>query len=92
MSYNITYNPELKTRYPVVRKKRGKPLNTALILLVCFVALYVLTRSGIMHYFIPGDPEVTTEAFSTMVKRVGEGETVSNAVIGFCKEIISSGY
>ena len=92
MSYNITYNPELKKRYPVIRRNRSNPLNTALILLVSFVALYVLTRSGIMHYFIPGDPEATVEAFSTMVKRVSQGETVGNAVVGFCKEIISGGH
>ena len=88
MSYNITYNPELKKKYPAVRTNRNKPLYMALILLVGFVAVYVFSRSGIMRYFIPGNPEITAEAFSVMVERVGQGETVGNAVVDFCREII----
>ena len=91
MSYNITYNPDLKRRYPVRRKNKYKPLNIVLILLICCVTVYGLTRSGILRYFIPGDPEITVAAFSTMVQRVGQGETVGNAVVEFCKEIINEG-
>lgn len=90
MSYNITYNPDLKKRYPSVRKNKNKPLNTVWILLAGIIAVYVLSRSDIMRYFIPGDPEITVEAFSTMVNRVGQGETVGNAVVDFCKQIIHS--
>ena len=90
MSYNITYNPDLKRRYPARRKGRCNPINIVVILLVGSVAMYGLMRSGIMRYFIPGDPEITVEAFSTMVARVGQGESVGNAVVDFCKEIINN--
>lgn len=89
MSYHITYNPDLDQKYPFVRKSRCKLLTIAIVLLVCFVAVYVLAQSDIMYYLIPGDPQITVEAFFAMVERVGQGETVGNAVVGFCKEIIS---
>ncbi len=91
MSYNVTYNPELNRKYPTERRSKNKPLYIALILLGCFVAVYVLSQCGITHYLIPGDPEITTEAFSEMVARVSEGETVRNAVTEFCRKIINSG-
>lgn len=90
MSYNITYNPELKKRYPIVRKNNSKPLNIVVIMLVGFIAVYGLMKIGFIRYLIPGDPEITVEAFSAMVKRVGQGETVGNAIVDFCKEIIHS--
>ncbi len=90
MSYHITYNPDLSKRYPTEKKDRNKPLKSAMLLLAIFVAVYVFTQSGVLRYLIPGDPEITAEAFSTMVKRVGDGETVGNAVVDFCKQIINS--
>ena len=92
MSYNIIYNPENKKRYPPVRNKKSNPFYIVLILLLGSVAVYGLTQSGIIHYLIPGDPEITAEAFSVMVERVGQGETVGTAFASFCKEIIYSCY
>lgn len=92
MGYHITYNPDLNKKYPFNTKSRGKLLTITGVLLLCFVAIYVLAQSDVMHYFIPGDPEITAEAFSLMVERVSQGETVGNAVVGFCREIISSSH
>ena len=90
MGYHITYNPDLNKKYPFNKKSRDKLLTIAAALLLCFIAVYVLAQSDIMYYLIPGDPEITAEAFSVMIKRVSQGETVGNAVVSFCKEIISS--
>lgn len=90
MSYNITYNPELKRKYPIERKNNNNPLKIVVITLVGFIAVYGLTKAGIMHYLIPGDPEITVDAFSTMVNRVSQGEAVGNAIAAFCREIICS--
>jgi hypothetical protein len=40
---------------------------------------------------IPGDPETTAAAFSTMVERVGMGEPLRESILGFCQEIIING-
>ena len=90
MSYHITYNPDLRKKYPTAKKGKNKPLKIALLLLAVFVAVYTFMQSGLARYLIPGDPEITTEAFSAMVKRVGEGESVGNAIVVFCREIVHS--
>ena len=90
MSYHITYNPDLRKKYSTSKKNKTKPLKIALLLLVGFVAVYIFTQSGFARYLIPGDPEITTEAFSEMVKHVRQGESVGNAIVVFCREIIQS--
>ena len=89
MSYCVEYNPELKKHYPSVTKSGKKP-PIALILgvVITVAAAYALVSSGVLRYLIPGDPEVTTAAFSVLVERIGAGEPVREAFLGFCEEII----
>lgn len=92
MSYSIKYNPEKNKMYPLSVKRKPKWLMAAL---VAVVALFVLQRIDknqvIKSFLIPGNPEITAAAFSSMVDDIREGETVGKAVTAFCLEIIDNG-
>lgn len=89
MSYRVDYNPEMKNRYPSVSKIRKKlPIKPLLWSVVAVTAVYGIISSGVLRWFIPGDPAVTTAAFSGMVEEIGAGEPVREAFLTFCKEII----
>ena len=91
MSYHIEYNPELKEKYPKVRKRRELPTRKMLVLLSVLIASYIFVQYRLYYYFIPGNPDITSSAFSTMIESVGEGEPVKDAFSVFCKEIIQNG-
>lgn len=92
MSYYVEYNPELKSQYPSITKREKKlPVKGILLLLLVAVAGYMLLSSGVLQFFVPGDPEVTTTAFSDLVERVGTGEPVREAVRTFFQEVIVNG-
>lgn len=92
MSYHVEYNPELGKRYPSVPKQRRKPSVAVILLLAVVIAAYAFFQNGLIRYLIPGDPEVTTAAFSTLVERIEEGESVRESLAGFCQEIILRGH
>lgn len=89
MSYRVDYNPEMKNRYPsFVKIRRKTPIRPLLISIVLIVACYGIYRSGILQLLIPGEPAVTTAAFTGMVDNIEAGKTVRQAFLDFCKEII----
>ena len=91
MSYSIEYNPELKRKYPKGKAQRHFLTRKLIYLLVFFAASYLLIQSKAYHYLLPGNPDVTISAFSTMVERVGDGTSMTDAVRSFCEEIIWNG-
>jgi len=89
MSYCVEYEPQKKKHYPtVIRSNRKPPIGIFIWSAVAIAAVYALISSGVLRYFIPGDPEVTTTAFSLLVEEIGEGEPVREAFLSFCREII----
>ena len=92
MSYRIEYNPEKNRKYPMPRTKNGKWVMVALTAVVLMFALLKLDESQtIRSWLIPGDPEITTAAFSNMVADIRNGEPAGEAVTAFCLEIIRNG-
>ena len=92
MSYSVEYNPESRDSYPIkFRKQRKLPINVILISMGILGLLYTLNSVGIMRYIIPGDPVVTTGAFTNMVEQVRNGHTVSDAIFNFFKDVITGG-
>ena len=91
MSYQIEYNPELSSRYPVLQKKGFQFSKYILVaVLICIITMWLLSKYEMLHFLIPGDSEVTKAAFSTLIEEVGNGSSVSDGIIGFCEEIISN--
>jgi len=88
MSYSVSYNPELKKRYPAVCHKK-KPNYTVLLLILCAATVGILlTNNGILRYLLPGDPNVTAAAFSALVDSVASGVSVKESLYTFCEEIL----
>ena len=89
MSYRVDYNPEMKNRYPTYIKVRRKlPVRPLFLAVAAITACYCICRSGLLRHIIPGDPAVTTAAFSGMMDDISAGESVRQAFLDFCKEII----
>lgn len=92
MSYSIDYNPEKKKTYPLPAERKPKWLIVALAIMTVLFLLQKIDRDHILKSFlIPGDPEITAAAFSSMVDDIREGETVGKAITAFCLEIIDNG-
>ena len=53
------------------------------------LALTLLGKAGCLDFLIPGDKEITKQAFSSMVDDVGNGEDIKTAITAFCMEILS---
>lgn len=89
MSYYVEYNPESKRKYPIKRSyKRKFPKKVVGILIIC-VCIYAMIQCGFHRYLLPGDPDVTVAALSTLVQQMGEGEPVKDAILTFCEEVIT---
>ena len=89
MSYRVDYNPEMKKRYPsFIKIRRNVPTRPLLIAVAVITICYGIYRSDLLRYLIPGNPAVTTAAFSGMVDNIEAGKTVRQAFLDFCKEII----
>lgn len=88
MGYTIQYEPEKNRKYPLLSQKRvraGMPLIAA-------VSLVALLGIGIRTgWLIPGDPQVTADAFTQMVDSLQAGESVKDAVTVFCTEVLEHG-
>ena len=92
MSYRVSYNPELSDRYPLmVKRRKSKAKLLMLTVFMAALAAGIFTRGTVLRFLIPGDSEVTVAAFSAMVEQVEMGESLHDAVLGFCQEIIVNG-
>ena len=93
MSYQISYNPEDNHKYPICRKlKRGMWLRWGIVFLVLLgLAGAPKVRCKMESLLIPGDAQVTKNAFSFMLEQIQTGEPIEEAVSAFCREIIKNG-
>lgn len=91
MGYRIQYGQTVvkESIYETTPKKKSaipiKWIAAGCILLV----LTLLGRSGRLDFLIPGDKEITKQAFSSMIDEVREGEDIKTAITAFCVEILN---
>ena len=87
MGYTIRYSPETSKRYPIsVRSKTWKYFFVlGIVGLILFFALKY--RSEMIRFLIPGDPDVTADAFYDLMTNIREGNA-GDAVTAFCREIL----
>ena len=92
MAYSIEYNPEKKKIYPLLSSTKPKWLLLAVCLLI---SVFILQRLDYGEQFcsllLPGDPKVTTEAFSEMSEQIRAGRSIGEAATAFCLEILENG-
>lgn len=72
--------------YPGRRKKRRFPYWIFLIL--AFVVLLVVPKDDLEYWLLPGNPEVTAQALSGLVKTLRQGTNAGQAVAAFCGSIL----
>ena len=91
MSYSIQYNPELTKKYPKPKIYKHIPVKHIILLAIVFASTYIFAYNGWLRIFLPGNPDVTASAFSTLVEQVVDGTPFKDAVYDFCEEIIADG-
>lgn len=72
--------------YPGRRKKRRFPYWIFLIL--AFVVLLAVPKDDLEYWLLPGNPEVTEQALSELVKTLRQGTNAGQAVAAFCGSIL----
>uniref|UniRef100_UPI0040272F6C hypothetical protein n=1 Tax=Faecousia sp. TaxID=2952921 RepID=UPI0040272F6C len=72
--------------YPGRRKKRRFPYWIFLIL--AFVVLLAVPKDDLEYWLLPGNPEVTAQALSELVKTLRQGTNAGQAVAAFCGSIL----
>lgn len=72
--------------YPGRRKKRRFPYWIFLIL--AFVVLLAVLKDDLEYWLLPGNPEVTAQALSELVKTLRQGTNAGQAVAAFCGSIL----
>lgn len=72
--------------YPGRRKKRRFPYWIFLIL--AFVVLLAVPKDDLEYWLLPGNPEVTAQALSELMKTLRQGTNAGQAVAAFCGSIL----
>lgn len=72
--------------YPGRRKKKRFPYWILLILV--FAVLLAVPKDDLEYWLLPGDPEVTAQALSELVKTLRQGTNAGQAVAAFCGSIL----
>ena len=90
MGYRIHYGHMLIKEEIRQREEKRKTRLPAKLIVACSIVLVItiLGKTGCLDFLIPGDKEVTKQAFSAMVENVRDGEDVKSAITAFCVEIL----
>lgn len=72
--------------YPGRRKKRRFP--NWIFLILAFVVLLAVPKDDLEYWLLPGNPEVTAQALSELVKTLRQGTNAGQAVAAFCGSIL----
>ena len=92
MSYSVEYAPELRDSYPSEYKNTKKLIMKSMAIIISGATLlYVLNAAKLLHWVIPGDSAITAGAFSDAVESVRVGQSVSDAVFTFFRDVIIGG-
>ena len=93
MAYTIQYSPENNKKYPTMAiRKRWNWLVATFLLAIAFALGWIgmKERTALKEFLLPGDPEKTESAVTTMVSDIREGTNVGEAITDFCLEILKN--
>lgn len=92
MAYTVYYTEtgEIERNNIALKKSNHKILvSLCLVLLFVFGTVKLLSSERIQQFLIPGDPQITKAAFAEMTQSVREGQSVEDAVVAFCRQILT---
>lgn len=87
MAYVIEYGGQVPVARKLQKQKRRRWI-WAICLFVGAVAVRHFWGDFLLSILIPGDDGATVAAFSDLLSGLGEGETFSDCVTAFCREVI----
>ena len=91
MGYRIHYGENVIKEYIPESKNRSN-IKLLWVLIVCCAFIFAFSRNKdtIINYLLPGNKEVTRAAISTFADDLRHGESLSDAAVAFCREIIEN--
>lgn len=95
MSYNITYSPEERKKYPLIsdiRKKRNCKLALLGALILLIGVLLLPLGISVRQAILPESFQIADEAVSVFSQQLTEGEGVLEALKSFCRYILDHAY
>lgn len=87
MGYVIEYGGQVPVARNLEKQKRRKWIVAVCLVMAAIAARYFF-GDVLTCILIPGDDGATVEAFSNLLSGLGEGETFSDCVTAFCREVI----
>lgn len=94
MGYCIVYGPEPKIAHPKKRSTAKLRIRICLFLLLLSFGIKALWPGGtamLRRFLLPGESEITQQALDAMVRNLGSGIPISDALGAFCQQIIVHG-
>lgn len=92
MGYQIQYgNKVVKKQFVESSRRNQKVVMAVISICACCVFAYLLThyKEALLKWLLPGDPEITRAAISTLGRNLRNGIALKDAVHAFCEEILS---
>lgn len=89
MGYKIKYGQTVRKRTVIDRNSvfyKGAVLTFTLLGAV--LVLYLGSTGLLRQLLIPGNPDITQAAFTTMMSNLSDGMLLTDALTAFCQEII----
>ncbi len=91
MGYRIQYGDT-----PIYDKQQNIRLSRIVGLSLSFLVLFILLswcfwpegRLVLRDFLVPGDPDVTLHGLEVLTQELRDGESFSDAVTAFCREVI----
>lgn len=87
MAYVIEYGGQVGAELRMRKRGNWKWVG-AVCLLMGAIAVRYFWGDVLTSFLIPGDDAATVDAFSELLSGLGEGETFSECVTAFCREVI----
>lgn len=85
VSYQINYDPSRRRKFYTVKHKK---IPSWILAVACIALAATIFHNELKNFLIPGDPQITSAAFSSLTEDLQAGESFKNAVTAFCREII----
>ena len=91
MGYYIQYGKKTTMERLASRQHSKKTVTLKAGIAAGLLAIAILLgQLGILDFLIPGDKEITKDAFNTMLNDVKEGENLKTAITAFCENILDN--
>lgn len=86
MAYQIVYTNAAAIKKHVPKRKIPGRLLLAVATILLIGGMF--STETVQDFFLPGDPETTKDAFSTLTQELKDGERFSDAATAFCRYLL----